>query len=116
MRISLLEDDDDSEYPPSRAAPFNISIHASLRIDGDANTVVLPASSSPPSSPFSPINLSTTMASSRHRECQNGRVEKLTNMVLTALKDAGILDSGRETDGQTMTTRPIEINVDAGIV
>jgi hypothetical protein len=56
------------------------------------------------------------MASSRHRECQNGRVEKLTNMVLTALKDAGILDSGRETDGQTMTTRPIEINVDAGIV
>jgi hypothetical protein len=99
------DDDDDAGYDfiSSRPAPITIKIDASLKIEGHANTIVLP-SACPPSS--------TTPQPSP----QNGRVDRLTNMVLTALKDAGLLNSTQETNSPAGSRRPLEVHVNAAIV
>jgi hypothetical protein len=108
----LTDSDDDYDPVPPCPAPITININASLRIEGHANTIILPPASNSSTSPSS--KLSATAAESP-RGPQQGRVERLTDMVFTALKDAGVLDSDVEVDGQTIR-RPIEVNVDAGII
>jgi hypothetical protein len=106
------DDDDGYDYTSSRPAPIMIKIDASLKIEGHANTIVLP-SASPigPSAHTKPSPASSTPQSSY----QNGRADRLTNIVLTALKDAGLLESTQEKNSQA-TKRPIEVHVNAGII
>ncbi|ERF76068.1 hypothetical protein EPUS_01401 [Endocarpon pusillum Z07020] len=109
-------DEEDYGYPASRPGPITINIDASLRIEGQANTIVLPPASSPVSSPSSSTKPPPAAMSSQP-SCQHGRVEKVTSMVLTALKEAKIFRSTQGMDGQTTTTtRPVDISVNAGIV
>ncbi len=109
-----LTDEEDYGYPESRPAPITINIDASLKIEGHANTIFLPPASSPTSSPSSSATPSPAAISSR--PCyQNGRVEKVTSMVLAALKEADLFKSARAMDGGT-TSRQVEISVNAGIV
>jgi hypothetical protein len=109
------DDDDDAddgyEYISSPPAPIKIKIDASLKIEGHANTIVLPSASPGPSPPTK----QSAASSSSQPSYQNGRAERLTNMVLTALKDAGLLEGTQGTDSQA-TKRPIEVHVDAGII
>lgn len=107
-------DEEDYDYPASLPAPITINIDVSLRIEGQANTIVLPPASSPVSSPSSSAKPSPAAMTSQP-SYQHGRVEKVTSMVLTALKEAKIFRSTQATDGQT-TTRPVEISVNAGII
>lgn len=86
----------------------------SLEIVGHANTIVLPPASSCAPCPSSRTKPPAAM-NDPQPSYQNGRAEKLTNMALTALKDAELLDSTQKTDGQTMRI-PIEVHVNAGMV
>lgn len=110
----LAEDDQDYDYLFSRPPPITININASLKIEGHGNTIMLPPSPMPPTSPSSSSRPSAGPEASQ-RAAQNGCVEKLTGMVLAALKDAGLLGSTNELDGQSMS-RPIDIHVDASIL
>jgi hypothetical protein len=116
------DDDDDYDHAASRPAPITIHLDASLKIEGHGNTVVLS-----PSSPSPLVNSSSTPSSSSSstapvapavvpRTSQTARVEKLTSMVLTALKDAGLLNNTQQSDGETTMMRPVDVRVNAGIV
>ncbi len=109
----LGEDDDEYDHLHSQPATITVNIDACLRIQGHGNTVVLSPSSSPAGNQ-SPSSGLAAASTATQRTSQSGRVEKLTSMVLTALKNVGLLDSIRELDGQA-TRRPIDIHVDAGI-
>jgi hypothetical protein len=100
----LEYDDDDDDYPSTRPAPITININAALKVEGDSNTIVLPSGTPPPASPSSP-----------QRALQNGRVERLTGMILTALKDAGLFDNAKDFN-DAFARRPIKVQVDASIV
>jgi hypothetical protein len=110
----LAEDDDDYDYPSTQPAPITINIDNSLTVQGHANTIVLPSTSSPASLP-SPTSLPAGTQTCAHPNPHTGRVERITGMVLTALKDAGLLDSAPDMDGQMMS-RPVDIHVNAGII
>lgn len=105
--------DDDCEYMAPRQAPITINIDSSLKIEGHANTVVVQPSPSPSPNQSSPSGLSG--ASSATQPSSNGRAEKLTTVVLVALKDAGLFTTAKGLDGQPMP-RQVDVHVNAGII
>lgn len=115
-QLAEEEEDDGYDHFSSPPAPITIRIDASLKIEGHANTVVFPQSSPLPTKPSSSLNLHTAMTGTQKGTAQSGRVERLTNMVLTTLKDAGLFkNSTGELDDQPPMRRPIDIHLDAGI-
>ena len=109
-------DDGDYDHPSAYPAPITINIDASLKIEGHANTIILPPSgSSPPTSlSSSPEQLSAQPRGGAQRPSPKGRAERFTRMALTALKDAGLLDPIPDIDGQMMRS-PVDLHVNAGI-
>ena len=94
-----VEDYDDDGIPTP--SPIIIKITASVQIQGQGNTIVLPPSNAPTRLP---PNLAARTA-----QAGLGRAEKLTRTVLTALRDAGLLEDAEKRQ------RPLELHVDASV-
>lgn len=113
------EDDDDYDYdcPSTPPAPITINIDASLKVEGHANTIVLSTVASLPAAPSTPskLPLAAEPRTVPSPTPETGRVQRLTGMVLNALRDAGLLDCAPDAHGE-MLSRPVEIHVNAGIV
>jgi hypothetical protein len=105
------EDDDDCVTP---LAPITLHIDASIRIDGQANTIILPpptttTTTTTTNSAFSPQSSSTAQAG-------HALAERLTHTILTALKDAGVVGYGRGgTFSERRAQRPLELHVNASV-
>jgi hypothetical protein len=97
------EEDEDECLTP--LAPITIHIDASIRVDGQANTVILP----PTNPTFSGLSPGAP-GPGRTARAGQARAERLTSTILAALKEAGVVgaDSGR---GQ----RPLELHVNASV-
>ena len=109
------DEDDDDDDDENNLAPVTIHIDASIRIDGQSNTLILAppnvtnansAGADPcadqPSSIQAPARTAFTGYGYAHGQT---RVERLTSTILTALKDAR----------GTTTQRPWEININASV-
>jgi hypothetical protein len=111
---TTTEADDEDDYE-EYLAPVTIHMDASIRIDGQSNTLILgspnatngnSAGAGPCADQPSNIQAPAQTASNGYG-CAHGqtRAERLTSTILTALKDVGRA-SGR---------RPWEININAGV-
>jgi hypothetical protein len=97
--------------------PITVHVDASVRIDGHANTVILPPSPATNSTASGQVGLDRT--------AQGGHVhaESLASAVLTALRDAGVVVNGGGGGGGGVgachpdhrAQRSLEVNIDAGL-
>ena len=95
------EVDDYNDDGCAAPSPIVIKINASIYINGQSNTVVMP-----------PTNVSAGSSSTlatRAAQASNGRAERLTRTVLAALKDAALLEDAERRQ------RPLELHVDASV-
>lgn len=105
------DEDDDDEGCPTPPVPITLHIDASLRIDGQFNTIVLPPTNyaSSPVSAQSPNPAGpTTTAQASH-----ARGERLTSAVLIALRDADVFGGGAGEAGRAH--RPLDLHINASV-
>ena len=113
--LGQIEDLDDDACT---LAPIVIKIDTSIHVEGHANTVAIPSSSTPPSEESqqaaATANAPPTPTSATHlQQLQQQRQTKssqLATTIIAALRSAGALE-----DAETGRQRPIEVNVNAGI-
>ena len=90
--------DDDGCHGPS---PIVIKINASVQINGQGNTLIMPSTST--------SSRTSSLLAAQTAQASNGRAEKLTRTVLAALKDAALLEDVEQRQ------RPLEVHVDASV-
>jgi hypothetical protein len=102
------DEEDDEEDCLTPLAPIAVHIDASIRIEGQGNTILLPPTHSTVSGQAGP---------GRPAPAAHARAERLTGAILTALRDAGVVGGGGgvgdlpEARGQ----RPLELHVNASV-
>lgn len=94
------DDEDDRDYmvPP---APIVVRIDASVKIEGQGNTIVLP--------PTKPPSAQTPVSADRPNQTGHPQAERLTAAVLAALTSAGIVECTERRQ------RPLEVHVNASV-
>ncbi|EEP80796.1 predicted protein [Uncinocarpus reesii 1704] len=97
------EEDDGIPLPP-----LVLKIDTSITIDGQANTVAIPASGA--SSEEGQAIPSEPQYMQQLQQQRQAKSVQIASSVMAALKACGILD-----DRETGRSRPVEINIDAGI-
>lgn len=104
-------DDDDEEYCLAPLAPITVHVDASTRIDGQANTVILPPIPTANSTVSGPAGLDRTA------QAGHARAKRLTSAVLIALRDAGVVDGGGGGGyhADRRAQRPLEVSVNASL-
>lgn len=95
-------EDDDNMVEAAQLAPVNIIVDASIKIDGQSNRLILPSLNDPKPS-YSPTTLAATI-----RAIQQAKTERITAIVLAALRRAGSFDAGKE-------GRPVNVKINAGL-
>lgn len=105
------DDEDDNESRPTRLMPITLHIDASLRIDGQYNTIVLPPTNhaSSPVSAQSP----TPAGPATTAQASHARGERLTSAVLIALRDADAFGGGAGEAGRAH--RPLDLHINARV-
>ncbi|KAI1948737.1 hypothetical protein LOZ12_004148 [Ophidiomyces ophidiicola] len=112
--IDLFDDDEDDET--LALPPIVLKIDTSITIEGQENTVAIPTSvdgGNPIAAEATTQAQPSSTSAGAMQQLQQQRQAKsaqIASSVVTALKACGVLD-----DIDSGKTRPIEINIDAGI-
>jgi hypothetical protein len=104
--------DEDEEDCLAPLAPITVHVDASIRIDGQANTVILPPC------PTTNSTASGQAGLARTAQAGHARPERFAGTVLTALRDAGVVGDGSGGGGHHPEHRaqgPLEVNVNASL-
>jgi hypothetical protein len=88
FRNYATDDDDDDEDCLAPLAPVTVHVDTSIRVDGQANTVILPPT------PTANSTVSGQAGLDRTAQAGHARAERLTSAVLIALRDAGVVGGG----------------------
>lgn len=107
--LGEFEDDEDDGMP---LPPVVLSIDTSITIDGQANTVAIPTAlgvGSEEDQAESPATTSNSFTQSLQQQRQ-AKSAQIASSIVSALKSCGVLD-----DGEGGRTRPIKININAGL-
>lgn len=103
------EDEDDCLAP---LAPITVQVDAGIRIDGQANTAILPPCPTTNSTASGQAGLARTV------QACHAYPERLVSTVLTALRDAGVVGGSNGGGGhhpEHRAQRPLEVNVNASL-
>lgn len=105
------EDDDDSLSP---LGPITIHVDASITIDGQSNTIVLPPTNNANTAPSAQSSAGPMSQCRTTAPARNARAESLTSTIMTALTDAGVMGGG-EGEEPGRRQRPLELHVNASV-
>jgi hypothetical protein len=100
------DDEEDCLTPP---APIAVHIDASIKIEGQGNTIVLP----PP-----PSTVSGQAGPGGPAPAAHARAERLASTILTALRGVGVVGRGGGVSGdlpEARGQRPLELHVNASV-
>lgn len=110
-------DDGTDEGLEAQLAPITIKIDASINVEGEANTVVMPpspsrspSSSEAPSLPSSAANSTPAMSPQQLHQRQKTKSAMLAQTIISTLQSSGALE-----DSESGKQRPLDVSVNAGV-
>ncbi|KAL4896305.1 hypothetical protein BDV59DRAFT_199505 [Aspergillus ambiguus] len=117
--IESYEDDDDYDdddiHPEEASAPAPITIHidTSISIVGNANTILVPSSSSTPCP--NPTAMGQPSGTTALKSLQKQRQTKLTDIAMTVIDAIGRSLLLEKDDTGRRSPSPVEVRINAGI-